>query len=103
MYTYGIKKEGGLMKLRDMLLLPVLVAPLVPAAVMGFTGSGWWYLITLVTFYACFGVFEYFSNKTRGTSISEDIARTKPTLFWWIIGTWTFMQTGITLHWWLSR
>lgn len=91
------------MGIADILIIPVLIAPLVPACIMGFTGHGWFYFLTVFTFYLCFGFFEWLSVKIRKRSISKDIARTKPSLFWSIIGTWTLMHVGITLHWWLMR
>ena len=90
------------MKKADIFLL-VLPLPLIPAAIMGFTGHGWFYFLTVFTFYVCFGLFEWISVKTRKKSISREIADTPTPLFWAIIVTWTLMQVGITVHWVMMR
>lgn len=91
------------MTLANIILIPALILPLIPAVIMGFTGSGWFYFLTIFTFYLCFGIFEFLSTKIRRKTISKDIAETKPALFWMIIGTWTLMNVGIAAHWWLMR
>ena len=88
---------------KDLLLIPILVAPLIPASIMGFTGYGWYYFATVFVFYMCFGLMEFLSKKFRNKTISQDIASTPSPLFWSIVGTWSFMHLGITLHWWCGR
>ena len=91
------------MSFTDILLIPVLILPLIPAAVMGFTGHGWFYFLTLFVFYLCFGLFEFLSIKFRKKSISKDIAETKPALFWAIVASWVVLAGGLSLHWALMR
>lgn len=90
-------------KFDTVMLIVALVAPLIPAVIMGFTGYGWYYFATVMTFYACFGFYEFLSKKFRDKTISQDIASTPTPLFWSVIGTWTIMHLFITLHWVLGR
>lgn len=87
----------------DVLLIPALLLPLIPAVIMGINGYGWFYFLTIFVFYLCFGLFEFLSIKIRKKSISKDIASTPPTLFWFIIGTWFVMNFGIAVHWIMMR
>lgn len=91
------------MKLRDAIMIPALVLPLIPAVIMGFTGYGWYYFAAIFIFYLVFGLLEYLSGKNRGTPITKDIANTPSALFWSIIVTWTAMHILLTWHWILYR
>jgi hypothetical protein len=89
--------------MRDLILIPALLLPLVPAVWMGFKGYGWWYLIVWVAFYMFFGVCEILSKKFRDKTISRDIADTPPLVFWSIVGSWFLLAGGLSLHWLLMR
>lgn len=91
------------MSFADFLLIPVLIAPLVGGVLLGLTSGGWYYFGTVFIFYLCFGLMEFLSTKFRGRSISKDIARSKPIVFWTIIATWMIMNVGIAIHWWMCR
>ena len=91
------------MAFTDMLLIPVLILPLIPAVLMGLGGHGWFYFFTFFVFYLCFGLFEFLSIKIRKKSISKDIAETKPALFWSIVASWLVLAGGLSIHWFLMR
>ena len=91
------------MKLRDFVLIPALLTPVVPAVIMGLKGYGWWYCIVWVAFYIFFGICEILSKKFRGKSISRDIADTPTPIFWSIVGSWLLLSLGLSLHWALMR
>ncbi len=87
----------------DFILIPVLLAPLVPAVIMGLNGHGWFYTFVWIAFYIFFGVCEFLSKKFRDRTISQDIARTSPKVFWSIVGSWILLAGGLSLHWFLMR
>lgn len=89
--------------MKDLILIPALLAPMVPAVLMGLKGYGWWYLIVWVAFYIFFGICEALSKKFRGKTISRDIANTPAPIFWSIIGSWLLLSVGLSLHWYLMR
>ena len=89
--------------MKDLILIPVLLAPLIPAILMGLKGYGWWYLIVWVAFYIFFGICEMLSKKFRGKTISRDIANTPNFIFWSIVGSWFLLSFGLSLHWFLMR
>lgn len=92
------------MRLKDVLLIPGLLLPLMPAAIMGFKGYGWFYLGVWAMFYVAFGLLgELWSMKTRGKSISEDISDTPSWLFWLIVASWVLFPLVLILHWWMGR
>ena len=91
------------MKLRDWILIPALLIPLVPAVIMGMTGYGWFYMYVWIAFYIFFGICEMLSVKFRNKTISKDIAATPPALFWFIVGSWVILAGGLSLHWFLMR
>lgn len=84
-------------------MIVAMLGPLVMGGIMGFSGYGWFYFLTVFTFYLCFGLFEFLSVKFRKKTISQDISRLPAPLFWGVIGTWTFMHVILTLHWYLGR
>lgn len=89
--------------MKDLILIPALLLPLVPAVWMGFNGYGWFYCIVWVAFYIFFGICEMLSKKFRGKTISRDIANTPPIVFWSIVGSWILLAGGLSLHWALMR
>ena len=88
---------------KDLILIPVLIAPLVPAVIMGFQGHGWWYLLVWIAFYIFFGICEALSKKFRGKTISQDISKTSAPVFWAIVGSWFLLSVGLSLHWFWGR
>lgn len=92
------------MRLKDALLIPVLLIPLVPATIMGFMGYGWFYLGVWVMFYVAFGLLgELWSKIKRGKTISEDISSTPMWLFLFIVISWVLFPIGLIIHWWMGR
>jgi len=89
--------------MKDLILIPALLLPLVPAVWMGFKGFGWFYCIVWVAFYIFFGICEVLSKKFRGKTISRDIANTPPVIFWSIIGSWALLSLGLSIHWAMMR
>jgi hypothetical protein len=89
--------------MKDLILIPALLAPLIPAVWMGFKGFGWFYTIVWVAFYIFFGICEMLSVKFRKKTISRDIANTPPIVFWSIVGSWFLLAGGLSLHWFLMR
>lgn len=96
-----MNKKG--MAFGDMILIPALLVPLVPAIIMGFKGFGWFYLLVWVAFYIFFGICEMLSKKFRDKTISQDISSTPPKVFWFIIASWLILSLGLSLHWFLGR
>ena len=92
------------MSLKDALLIPALLLPLVPATIMGFLGYGWFYLGVWVMFYVAFGLLgELWSIKTRGKSVSNDISDTPMWLFLMIVVSWVLFPLTLIIHWWMGR
>ena len=92
------------MKFKDMLLIPVLLLPLIPAVIMGFMGHGWFYLGVWGMFYVAFGLLgELWSKIKRGKTISTDISETPMWLFLMIAASWVIFPAGLIIHWWMSR
>ena len=92
------------MSLKDALLIPALLLPLVPATIMGFLGYGWFYLGVWVMFYVAFGLLgELWSKKARGKTISTDISDTPVWLFWMIVGSWVVFPAILIIHWYMGR
>jgi len=89
--------------MKDLILIPALLLPLVPAVFMGLKGYGWFYLLVWIAFYIFFGICEMLSKKFRGKTISRDIANTPPVIFWSIIGSWFLLSGGLFIHWFLMR
>ena len=87
----------------DFILIPALLLPLVPSVWMGLNGYGWFYCLVWVAFYIFFGICEMLSKKFRNKTISQDIAKTPPKIFWAIIGSWILLAGGLSLHWFLMR
>jgi len=91
------------MKKGELYFVLAMILPLIPGVIMGFTGHGWYYFLTVFTFYLCFGFYEWRSVATRKKSISQDIGKVhkeKPWLFWFLVISWTLMHVAITIHWW---
>jgi len=91
------------MSIADIIIIPALVAPLVSAVMLALSGGGWYFFACVLGFYCFFGLCEFLSKKFRGRTISQDIARAKPALFWAIIGSWTLMHVVLSIHWWMCR
>ena len=91
------------MGFKDFILIPTLLAPGLAAVLMGLNGGGWWYALVWGIFYPIFGFCEYMSSKTRGKTISKDIALLPNPIFWSIIGSWWILTIGLSLHWYLMR
>ena len=91
------------MSLKDIILIPALLLPLIPAILMGLKGYGWFYAMVWGAFYVLFGICEMLSVKFRKKTISRDIASTPAPIFWSIVGTWILLALGLSLHWWLMR
>jgi len=90
------------MKKSEILFISSLLIPLIPAFMMGKAGYGWYYFLTLVTFYACFGLYEFLSVKYRKASISQDLGKLhkdKPVIFWAIVATYGLMSVALIIHW----
>ena len=90
------------MKLKDALLIPGLLLPLIPAVIMGLKGYGWFYLLVWVAFYTAFGLLEWWSTKKRGKTISQDISSTPGWIFWMVVGSWVIFPLMLILHWGLA-
>jgi hypothetical protein len=91
------------MGFQDIILIPALLIPIVPAVLMGLKGHGWFYLFVWIAFYIFFGICEMLSKKFRNKTISKDIAETPPYIFWSIVGSWLLLACGLSLHWFLMR
>ena len=92
------------MRLKDALLIPGLLLPIVPAIIMGIIGYGWFYLGVWVMFYIAFGLLgELWSKKTRGKTISTDISDTPIWLFGLIVASWVLFPLVLIIHWAMSR
>jgi len=87
----------------DLILIPALLIPLIPAFLMGRAGYGWFYLLVWIAFYIFFGICEMLSKKFRGRTISQDISKTPPKIFWFIVVSWLILSLGLSLHWYLGR
>ena len=92
------------MRLKDALLIPGLLLPLIPATIMGFMGYGWFYLGVWVAFYAIFGLCgELWSKIARGKTISNDISDTPIWLFVLVVVSWIAFPAMLIFHWWMGR
>ena len=89
--------------MKDLILIPALLIPIIPAIFMGLKGYGWFYLIVWCAFYVFFGLCEILSKKFRGKSISKDIANSPAYIFWSIIASWFLLSAGLFIHWGLMR
>lgn len=91
------------MKLKDKMLFGLL-APFIPATIMGFMGYGWFYLGMWFIFYAAFGILgELWSVYVRKKTISQDISDTPMWLFLMIVASWIIFPAILIVHWWMGR
>jgi len=92
------------MKVKDALLIPGLLIPLIPAAIMGFMGYGWFYLGVWIAFYVIFGLAgELWSKIVRKKTISTDISDTPFWLFLLVVISWIAFPIALIIHWWMGR
>lgn len=87
------------MTLRKVTLAIALLLPVGSAVALGVTGGGWFYLYMMLSVTAALGVFELISYKKRGRTISEDIGKSKPWVFWFVTGSFILLGVFMAWHW----
>ena len=78
----------------------LIVAMLLPLPLMAIAKL-WFLFGTFLTFYLCFGLYEYLSYKQTGDTITEsfqNIREDSPVMFWLIIASMIFMWGALITH-----